>query len=119
MSRPLLDISGLAKSFGALRATDGVDLLVEEGETHAIIGPNGAGKTTLIGQLAGNIRPDAGRIRFAGEDNIVVGSDYCHADHSSEPDFQEVLWSRAKAGEITSSAVSRMLYDNPKRLYGL
>jgi branched-chain amino acid transport system ATP-binding protein len=45
-----------------------VTLKVEEGETHAIIGPNGAGKTTLIGQLAGNIRPDAGAIHFAGED---------------------------------------------------
>ena len=39
-----------------------------EGETHAVIGPNGAGKTTFISQLAGNLRPDAGRIRFAGED---------------------------------------------------
>jgi branched-chain amino acid transport system ATP-binding protein len=64
----LLAVRGLAKSFGALRATDGVDFDVREGETHAIIGPNGAGKTTLIGQLAGNLRPDAGRIRFAGED---------------------------------------------------
>ncbi|HEX7052710.1 MAG TPA: ABC transporter ATP-binding protein [Burkholderiales bacterium] len=64
----LLEISGLRKSFGALRATDGVDLEVREGETLAIIGPNGAGKTTLIGQLAGNLRPDAGSIRFAGED---------------------------------------------------
>jgi branched-chain amino acid transport system ATP-binding protein len=64
----MLEISSLTKSFGALRATDGVTLKVEEGETHAIIGPNGAGKTTLIGQLAGNIRPDAGAIHFAGED---------------------------------------------------
>ena len=64
----MLEVSGLVKSFGALRATDGVALKIEEGETHAIIGPNGAGKTTLIGQLAGDIRPDAGTIRFAGED---------------------------------------------------
>ena len=64
----MLEITALTKTFGALRATDGVSLRVEEGETHAIIGPNGAGKTTLIGQLAGNIRPDAGSIRFAGED---------------------------------------------------
>jgi branched-chain amino acid transport system ATP-binding protein len=64
----MLEISSLTKSFGALRATDGVTLKVEENETHAIIGPNGAGKTTLIGQLAGNIRPDAGAIHFAGED---------------------------------------------------
>jgi branched-chain amino acid transport system ATP-binding protein len=64
----MLEITALTKTCGALRATDGVTLKVEEGETHAIIGPNGAGKTTLIGQLAGNIRPDAGAIHFAGED---------------------------------------------------
>jgi branched-chain amino acid transport system ATP-binding protein len=64
----ILEVRQLSKSFGALAATDRVDLDVREGETHAIIGPNGAGKTTLIGQLAGNLRPDAGTIRFAGED---------------------------------------------------
>src|ERR1700682_2712496 len=64
----MLEVTGLSKSFGALRASDGIDLEVREGETHAVIGPNGAGKTTLIAQLAGNLRPDAGRIRFAGED---------------------------------------------------
>jgi branched-chain amino acid transport system ATP-binding protein len=64
----LLSVRALSKSFGALHATDRVDLDVREGETHAIIGPNGAGKTTLIGQLAGTLRPDDGRIRFAGED---------------------------------------------------
>ncbi len=68
MAEALLEIRGLAKAFGALRATDGVDLDVREGETHAVIGPNGAGKTTLISQLSGNLLPDAGRIRFAGED---------------------------------------------------
>ena len=64
----LLEVRNLRKSFGALRATDGVELEMHEGETLAIIGPNGAGKTTLISQLAGNLRPDAGSIRFAGED---------------------------------------------------
>jgi len=64
----ILAVSGLRKAFGALVATDGVSLDVREGETHAIIGPNGAGKTTLIGQLAGNLRPDEGRILFAGQD---------------------------------------------------
>jgi len=74
MSDALLDVRALSKSFGALRATDRVDLDVREGETHAIIGPNGAGKTTLIGQLAGNLRPDEGRIRFAGEDITVLAA---------------------------------------------
>src|SRR5437762_5177364 len=59
MAEPLIAVRGLSKSFGGLRATDRVDLDVEDGETHAIIGPNGAGKTTLIGQLAGDLRPDA------------------------------------------------------------
>ena len=64
----LLEVRGLAKRFGALQASDGIDLEIREGETHAVIGPNGAGKTTLIAQLAGGIRPDAGTVRFAGED---------------------------------------------------
>src|SRR5262249_14928580 len=64
----ILEIRSLVKSFGALRASDGIDLDVRLGETHAIIGPNGAGKTTLIGQLAGDVRPDRGSVRFAGED---------------------------------------------------
>jgi branched-chain amino acid transport system ATP-binding protein len=68
MAEALLEVRSLSKSFGALRATDGIDLEVHEGETLALIGPNGAGKTTLIGQLAGNLEPDAGSIRFAGED---------------------------------------------------
>jgi len=64
----MLEVRGLSKSFGALRASDGIDFDVREGETHAVIGPNGAGKTTFIGQLAGNLRPDSGSIVFAGED---------------------------------------------------
>jgi branched-chain amino acid transport system ATP-binding protein len=68
MNKALLEVRGLTKRFGALLASDNVDLEVREGETHAVIGPNGAGKTTLIAQLAGNLRPDAGRVRFAGED---------------------------------------------------
>jgi branched-chain amino acid transport system ATP-binding protein len=68
MTESLLEVSDLRKSFGALRASDGISFDVRPGETHAVIGPNGAGKTTFISQLAGNLRPDSGRIRFAGED---------------------------------------------------
>ena len=64
----MLEVRGLVKTFGALRASDGIDFDVREGETHAVIGPNGAGKTTFIAQLGGDLRPDAGRIVFAGED---------------------------------------------------
>jgi branched-chain amino acid transport system ATP-binding protein len=68
----MLEVHGLTKNFGALRATDGIDFDVQEGETHAVIGPNGAGKTTFISQLSGNLRPDAGRIVFAGEDITLL-----------------------------------------------
>jgi branched-chain amino acid transport system ATP-binding protein len=64
----MLKVRGLSKSFGALRACDGIDFEVKEGETHAVIGPNGAGKTTFISQLAGNLRPDTGTVTFAGID---------------------------------------------------
>jgi branched-chain amino acid transport system ATP-binding protein len=64
----LLEVRGLTKRFGGLLATSAVDLDILPGETHAVIGPNGAGKTTLIAQLSGDLRPDAGAIRFGGED---------------------------------------------------
>ena len=62
---PLLDVQRLAKRFGGVVASAGIDLQVHAGEVHALIGPNGAGKTTLIAQLAGQLRPDSGRIVFA------------------------------------------------------
>jgi branched-chain amino acid transport system ATP-binding protein len=68
MVEPVLEISGLVKNFGALRATDGVTLDLRPGEIHALIGPNGAGKSTLIHQICGTLRQDAGTIRFAGRD---------------------------------------------------
>ncbi|MDB5532268.1 MAG: Amino acid/amide transporter ATP-binding protein 1, family [Hyphomicrobiales bacterium] len=66
MTEPLLQVDNLVKNFGGVRATDDLTLDVRAGEVHALIGPNGAGKTTFIGQLMGEIAPDAGVIRFAG-----------------------------------------------------
>jgi branched-chain amino acid transport system ATP-binding protein len=74
MTDALLEVRDLTKNFGALRASDGIHFDVREGETHAVIGPNGAGKTTFIGQLAGNLRPDSGRILFAGEDITALAA---------------------------------------------
>ena len=68
MADALLAVDGLSKRFGGIVAADAITLDVKPGELHAVIGPNGAGKTTLIGQLAGDLRSDAGSIRFAGED---------------------------------------------------
>ena len=68
MADPVLSLSHLSKSFGALKATDDVSLTLMPGEIHALIGPNGAGKSTLIGQISGRIAPDAGTITFKGRD---------------------------------------------------
>lgn len=65
---PLLVVRGLSKSFGGLKAVQEVDLTVHAGDRHAIIGPNGAGKSTLFDLITGRLRPDAGRVTFAGRD---------------------------------------------------
>ena len=67
-----LTVSNLAKSFGGLHVTRGVNLNVEPGERRLIIGPNGAGKTTLFNLITGEITPDSGAIRLFGEDITQV-----------------------------------------------
>lgn len=62
----LLRISGLSKTFGGLRALDGIDLAVEAGSVHGLMGANGAGKTTLFSIVAGNQRPTGGEVHFDG-----------------------------------------------------
>jgi len=61
-----IEISGLCKAFGTVRAIDRVNLRVEPGEVRGLLGPNGAGKTTLLRLLFGLVRPDAGRIAISG-----------------------------------------------------
>ncbi|HKU86000.1 MAG TPA: branched-chain amino acid ABC transporter ATP-binding protein/permease, partial [Casimicrobiaceae bacterium] len=62
----LLQVRGLAKAFEGVRALDGVDLDVREGEILGVLGPNGSGKSTLINVVSGHYRADAGSVRFAG-----------------------------------------------------
>jgi branched-chain amino acid transport system ATP-binding protein len=64
----LLEVSGLSKAFGGVRAVNNVSFTVEAGELLALIGPNGAGKSTCFNMLNGQLRPDAGSIRLAGRD---------------------------------------------------
>ncbi|HEY0858659.1 MAG TPA: ABC transporter ATP-binding protein [Albitalea sp.] len=62
----LLTVESLSKSFGGVRAIEGIDLHIERGTVHSIIGPNGAGKTTLINMLSGVYASDGGSIRLDG-----------------------------------------------------
>ena len=64
---PLVEITGLRKSFGAVQALQGVDLKLAPGEVTALLGDNGAGKSTLVRCLTGVHPQDAGEIRFRGE----------------------------------------------------
>lgn len=61
-----LEVSGLKKSFGGLKALNDVNLTVEFGTVHAIIGPNGAGKSTLLNAFVGRLIPDEGSVVFDG-----------------------------------------------------
>ena len=64
----LVDFSGVEKSYGAVRALDGVDFAVAEGECVGVVGHNGAGKSTLMHILNGGVAPDRGRLVVAGHE---------------------------------------------------
>ncbi|QQN63275.1 ABC transporter ATP-binding protein [Bradyrhizobium diazoefficiens] len=64
----MLSLRGLTRRFGGLTAVDAIDLGLVKGELISIIGPNGAGKTTLFNLVTGLDRPDAGEVRFEGQD---------------------------------------------------
>jgi ribose transport system ATP-binding protein len=69
--QPLLEASGVAKSFGAVQALKSASLEVRSGEVVALMGANGAGKSTLVKILTGALRPDAGHVRIRGRDQLV------------------------------------------------
>ena len=68
---PMIEVRGLAKSFGNTKALTGVDLVVEPGTVHGLLGPNGAGKTTLVRILATLLRPDSGSAFINGVDVVA------------------------------------------------
>jgi branched-chain amino acid transport system ATP-binding protein len=74
-AQPLLEVQELTLRFGGVTALNSVSFVVHPGELFAVIGPNGAGKTSIFNCLSGVYRPQAGRIRLAGEDLVGVRPD--------------------------------------------
>src|SRR5215211_3926924 len=71
MTEPLLEATGVVKTYGAVVALRNASLSVRSGEVHALMGANGAGKSTLVKILTGAIRPNAGRILIRGKEHDV------------------------------------------------
>lgn len=94
MTAPLLQATGLFKSYPAVKVLKNVDMTVARGDTFAIIGPNGAGKTTLFKVLSGELFPDQGRILHEGRDVTAMPA-----------------WQRVRLGFGRSFQVARVFPD--------
>ena len=110
---PAISISGLVKTFGATRALDGLDLVVESGEVHGFLGPNGSGKTTTIRVLLGLLRADAGTIELLGADPWHQAVELHR--HLAYVPGEVSLWPKLSGGEVID-LLGRLRGDlDPKR----
>jgi branched-chain amino acid transport system ATP-binding protein len=96
----LLEVEGVTKVFGALRALDGVDVAVEAGTFHGLIGPNGSGKSTLLKAIAGAHLPTRGTVRFDGH------------DITTSPPYQRARVGLSLKFQITAVLRELSVYDN-------
>ena len=100
-----IEIRGLTKNFGSVRALDGLDLTVHEGEVHGFLGPNGAGKSTTIRILLGVVKADGGNVRLLGGDPWTNAVDL-HRQIAYVPG-DVTLWPSLTGGE-TIDLLARM-----------
>ena len=103
--QPAIEAHGLAKTYGALRVLDGVDLTVPRGTVFALLGPNGAGKTTTVRILATLLRPDAGRARVAGFD---IARERRHVRRSISLTGQNAAIDELQTGEENLRMMARL-----------
>ena len=90
MTEPLVELSGISKSFGPVRVLKDVDFDVRPGEVHALLGENGAGKSTLIKIIAGVLAADGGEMRVEGRP-VRFASPREAATHGIATVYQELL----------------------------
>ncbi|MFE9651308.1 ABC transporter ATP-binding protein [Streptomyces sp. NPDC006365] len=95
-TQPVIEVTGLRKSYGGRAVVDGVSFAVEEGEIFGILGPNGAGKTTTVECVEGLRIPDAGRVRVTGLDPV--------ADHDA---VSRVLGAQLQESELQEKLTVR------------
>ena len=74
MTSPILEVDGLSRRFGGLRAVDGLSFRLMAGDILGLLGPNGSGKTTALNLISGVLRPSAGTIRLVGVDTTRESS---------------------------------------------
>ena len=91
---PILELENVDKIFPGVKALSGVNMTVEEGEIRGLIGPNGSGKSTMIATIMGEYHPDAGTVRFRGED---LG--------------REPVWERVKKGLSATNQTAQYVSD--------
>ena len=108
MSEYAVETNALSRSFGTVRAVDGVDLAVPSGEIYSFLGPNGAGKTTVIRMLTTLLLPTSGSARVAGHDVV------------SEPNGVRLrIGAALQEAALDSKQTGREFLELQARLYGL
>src|SRR4051794_17026637 len=124
---PDLVAKGIAKSFGGVRALDGVDFAADAGEIHALLGENGAGKSTFIKILTGALAPDSGTISLFG-DPLSVGNPRAASRAGISAVFQELslipdltvaqnIWFRREPLTPLGTVPGRAIVRDTKRLF--
>lgn len=114
---PVAQLENISKHFPGVQALDGVSVDIHAGEIHAIIGENGAGKSTLMNILAGEVRPDSGRIVFMGQERVIpdpyaaqqLGISFVHQETALCPNLSvaENICLPAAASQRALSGVNR------------
>ncbi|MCL6448360.1 MAG: ABC transporter ATP-binding protein [Armatimonadetes bacterium] len=97
---PVLKVTDLSKSFGGVKAVDGVSFTLQAGETFGIIGPNGSGKSTLINLITGFVKPDRGRVFFRGREITGI------------PPYQAVTFGIARSFQMARPFYNLAVFKN-------